>query len=120
MIEADTSILDDAAETAEAAVRDALSSRYDVAAIFAETGSDRPKQVVRYITAIALYYLHQRLPDRMTPERIVKDYDDTIANLTAIEDGKKATTLPLLTAPEGEHGNTKFRWGSQLPRGQNY
>lgn len=73
LLDQEPTALDQAADTAEALVRDALYSRYDVAAIFATVGTDRPKQVVRWITVIALYYLYERLPDKVVPERVVKN-----------------------------------------------
>lgn len=116
MIEATAAIVDDAEETAIAVIKDALSSRYDTTAIFATTGAGRPKQVVRWAVTLVLYYLHQRLPERMMPERTAKDYDDTLLILTEIEDGKKATALPTLPATSGHVANSKFRWGSNTPR----
>lgn len=114
-IDADNSLLDEAESTAIAVVRDALYSRYDVDAIFATTSTSRPKQVIRWVLCLALYYLHERLPDRIIPERITKNYDDTLALLTDIEDAKKSTNLPLLIKEDGEP-RTKFRWGSNTQK----
>jgi Protein of unknown function (DUF1320) len=116
MLEQNTTILDDAEETAQAVVNDALYSRYNVQRIFLYTGADRPKQVVRWCVMLVLYYLHQRLPDRLMPERLGKDYDDTLQVLSEIEDGKKATNLPLLPPPDGHAQISKFKWGSNAPR----
>lgn len=111
-IDEDTSILDEAEKTAITVVKDALYSRYDTSAIFDLTGEDRPAQLVRWVLCLALYYIHERLPDRMIPERIVKNYEHTLEVLTDIEDGKKSTDLPLLQKEDGTP-KTKFRWGSQ-------
>lgn len=115
VIEEDPDLLDTAEETAIQVVRDALHSRYDVAAIFATTGSGRPKQVVRWVMCLALYYLYERIPDKLVPERVVKNYDDTLATLNDISDGKLSTELPRLVGADGANP-TKFRWGSMTAR----
>ena len=120
LIDATTGILDDAEASAIAVVRDALYSRYDCATIFATTGDTRPKQVVRWVAQIVLYYLHERLPDRMIPERVTKNYDDTLGHLEEISAGRKSTNLPLLPAPEGHANISLFRWGSNAQRGHNF
>lgn len=118
MVEENTQIMDDAEDTAIAIVSDALYSRYDVEGIFALTGDDRPKQVVRWVLNLTLYFLHERLPERLIPDRVLKNYDDTKLTLTSIEDGKKSTRLPLLPDGSGIEGEvqTKFRWGSREAR----
>lgn len=116
-IDANNAILTDAEETAIAVIKDALHSRHDVDTIFSSTGEDRPKQVVRWVLSLVLYYIHERLPDRMIPERIVKNYDYTLEVLMDIEDGKKSTTLPSLNKEDGTP-ITKFRWGSNAAKSQ--
>jgi phage gp36-like protein len=120
LIDDDPTLLDEAEGTALAVVSDALYSRYDVDAIFALEGEERHKQVVRWVLVLALYYLHERLPDRLIPERIVKNHDDTLKVLTDIEDGKKSTLLPLLAAPEGYGQTSKFRWGSKRAKSHDF
>jgi len=120
LIDSTPGLLDEVEGTAIAVVTDALYSRYDTDTIFAQTGGDRHPQVVRWVLVIALYYLHERLPDRLIPERVVKNYDDVIAYLTDIEDGKKSTNLPLLDPPEGYSNTSKFRWGSSLKRSHDF
>lgn len=97
-------------------VSDALYSRYDLKAIFAKQAGDRDMQLVRWVITLALYFLYERLPDKIVPERVVKNYDDTISLLTDIEDGKKSTALPLLTITDTTTPFTKFRWGSNAQR----
>lgn len=108
-------LLDEAEATAIQVVRDALYSRYNVDDIFAQTGDDRAKQVVRWVLTLSIYYIYDRLPDRIIPERVKENYQDTINILTAIEDGKKSVELPLLTDADNED-LTKFRWGSRKAR----
>jgi hypothetical protein len=108
-------ILTEAEEYAMAEVLDALTGTYDVEAIFEATGSDRPKNVLRWITIIVIYYLYERIPDDFVPDRVVKNYNDTMDTLDAISDGKKKVSLPVLADEEG-NVSTKFRSGSQTAR----
>lgn len=115
MIEEDNSILDDAEETAVAVVKDALHAHYDNEAIFTKTGDDRDKQVVRWVMNLAVYYIYERIPDKLVPERVVKNYDDTILTLMEIADRKKSVDLPKITNADGVTA-TKFRCGGIEPR----
>lgn len=112
IIQSDSTILDEAEQSAIVIVRDALHTRYDVDAIFALTGNNRHLQVVRWVITLALYFLYERVPDRVTPPRVIKNYDDTLAYLLEIEDGKKSVDLPRRLNPDAEP-LTKFRYGSE-------
>lgn len=101
--------------TAIQIVRDALHTRYDTDAIFAKVDAARDKQVVRWVICITLYFLYERIPDLMVPDRVVKNYDDVMATLLSIEDGKASVQLPRLLN-EDDRPKTKFRWGSQTQR----
>jgi Protein of unknown function (DUF1320) len=119
LVDSDPSVLDDAEASAIAMVRDALFGRFDTDVIFGTTGSDRPAQVIRWMRCIMLYDLAGRLPEKMVSQRLVKNYDDTLATLTDIEDGKKNTALPPKkdTDTEGSLSNhTKVRWSSNPKR----
>jgi phage gp36-like protein len=115
IIDQDEELLDNAEITAIAVVRDFLYSRYEVDEIFATSGTDRPAQVVRWCTNLAMYYIYERVPDKLTPERITKNYDETMAILLEISDGKKAVDLPHKT-DDNDIPVTKFRWGGQAAR----
>lgn len=110
-----SSILDNAEDTAIQTVKDALHSKYDVDTIFAKTGTTRDKQVVRWVCTLVLYYVYERLPDKLIPEYITTNYDETMEFLKALEDGKRSTQLPRLENQEGKKP-TKFRWGSRKKR----
>lgn len=116
LLDSDDELLSTVEDTAMAIVRDALYSRYDVDAIFDTTGADRPAQVVRWVVCLASYYMHERLPGALIPDRVMERYKETIATLDAIADAKRSTNLPLLDAPEGRSTTSKFRWGSRDPR----
>lgn len=115
IIESDNSLLDDAELTAIAVVKDFLYSRYDVDTIFGTTGAARPRQVVRWCINIALYYIYERIPDKLTPDRIKDNYDYTLSVLLDISDGKKAVDLPHKVDSDSVPVS-KFRWGSQNQR----
>lgn len=106
-------ILDTAESTAIRNVKDALYSKYDVDAIF--SGTDKPAQVVRWVCVLVLYYIHERIPDAQVPERVVRNYDDVLATLEKIADGKWSIDLPS-KADEDNKPKTKFRWGSKPRR----
>ena len=116
VIDEDATILDEAEASAIAIVKDALASRYDVTDIFDPV--NRPPQVVRWVRYLMLYDIGCRLPEKMVSARLVKNYDDTVATLTAIELGEKATTLPVLVVNTegGASQKSKFRWGSNKKR----
>lgn len=115
IIQEDDTLLDLAEATAIQMVRDALVARYDVDAIFATTGADRPPNVVRWCTTLALYYLWERVPDRLLPERVKMNYQVTTGALQEISDGKASVELPPLIKADGTP-ETKFRWGGDDPR----
>lgn len=116
LIEAEEGILEQSEDMAVATVRDALFQYYEVDTIFALTGNDRPKQVVRWIIVLSLYYLYERLPAAMMPQRIKDNYDEVMGWLKDIEDGKKPTNLPHKMQSDGTSVSavTKFRWATKL------
>ncbi|HMN90251.1 MAG TPA: DUF1320 family protein [Saprospiraceae bacterium] len=115
IIDNDNVALESAELTAIQTVKDALHQWYDVDAIFSASGSNRPSQVLRWCIVLAIYYLYERVPDKLTPERVVKNYDDAIEMLRDISDGKLSVNLPRKTSSDGAV-TTKFRWGSVRAR----
>lgn len=117
VIDSTPALLDNAETTAISVVRDALHANYDVDDIFSKTGTDRHAQVLRWCITLVLYYLHERVPEALTPQRIINNYEATLEMLSSIEDGKKSVDLPRLVVDDVK--KTNFRWGSQPPRGHN-
>lgn len=115
IVDGNSTLLDDASDAAEAIVRDYLNSRYNVEEIFNKTGNDRHKQVVRWTLLIALYIIYDRIEDDLVPERVIKNYDETIATLKEICDAKMEAVLPR-RVDEKNATVTKFRWGSNKRR----
>lgn len=116
IIDTDTVLLDSVELTAIQVVKDALHQWYDTEAIFGTAGANRPTQVLRWCVILAVAYLYERVPDKLVPERVTRNYDQTIEMLRDISDGKVSLALPLKVRSEGEPV-TKFRWGSQTARG---
>ncbi len=111
----DSAILATAESTAMAIIKDALKSRFDIEYIFARTGSARDAQVVRWMITLVMYFIYERVPDKLTPKRIIKNYDDTMLILLDVADGKKSLDLKRVVDEE-DKPVTKFRWGSQPRR----
>lgn len=117
IIDADDTILDSVENTAIAIVKDALHLYYDTDMIFATTDSNRPAQVVRWCVVLAAYFLHERIPDKLVPDRIVKNYDQVMDTLTMIADKKLSVDLPVKKDDELKP-LSKFRWGGNTQRDQ--
>lgn len=115
IIDSDSTKLTNASETAESMIKDYLNGLYDTTEIFNRTGSNRHKNVVRWCLMLAIYYIYDNVEDQLVPERVIKNYDDTIAHLEKIADAKISAELPRKTDSEGDD-KTKFRWGSNKAR----
>lgn len=115
IIDNDDVALDSAELTAIQVVKDHLYQWYDTDAIFATSGANRPQQVLRWCITLVLYFLYERVPDKLTPERVIKNYDDTMELLLNISDQKLSVDLPVKQTAESAT-ITKFRWGSVAAR----
>ena len=109
-----------AAQEAQSIVRDYLI-KYDIDTELDKTGTDRHRSIIFYIKNICLYVIYERIEDDQVPERIIKNYDDTIETLREISKGKLTIGLPLApvdTDGDGEPDGyrTKFRGGSEPKR----
>lgn len=111
IIESNNQVLRDAESRAIAVVKDSLHSRYDTEEIFSQTDDDRAQQVLWWCINLVTYYIYNRIPDSQVPQRVVKNYNDTLSYLMEVADGKKAVDLPRLQ--DDDKPRTKFRWGSQ-------
>jgi hypothetical protein len=114
----DTNILTAVENTAIQIIKDALHPKYDVEAVFDTSGSDRPAQILRWSIILSVYYLHERIPDALIPERITAAYDETMDTLRDIADGKKSILLPR-ALDNDSNIKTKIRWGSETKRQHN-
>lgn len=92
-----------------------LRSKYDVAAIFALAGANRPKYLVMIVVDIALYHLHASIPGRFVPEIRRTRYEDAIAWLEKVAKGLVDPGLTLKTDPDTGEAITapSITFGSQ-------
>ncbi len=120
ILDGDTEKLDDAEAIAAAMVTDRLTKYYDLGAEWGKTGRDRNRRLLKWMIDLMAYYLYEGIADDDVPERIIKDYDDTLKELTRIEDGKTDADLPRRIKEETQRPKTKFRWGSQPKRSHNW
>ena len=109
-------MLDDAEIHATAIIQDAFYDKYDLDAEFAKTGDERHRNLLRWMLNLTVYFIYERIPDDEVPERVVKNYDDTIADIKAVEQGKRNTSLKKLIRADNLRNETNFRWGSNEPR----
>jgi len=112
-------ILDDAELQATAIIQDAFFDKYDLDAEFAKTGDDRHRNLLRWMLNLTVYFIYERIPDEQVPERIVKNYDDTVQEIKLVEQGKRNTSLTKLIREDNLRKETNFRWGSNERRTHN-
>ena len=113
--DSDDAVLDDAELQAMAIIQEALSITYDLDSEFAKTTDARHKNLMRWMLNLTVYFIYELVPDTQVPERVVKNYDDTIAKIEKLEAGKGNTTLSKIVDETGKT-NTVFRWGSNTKR----
>ncbi len=113
--EGNQEVLDGAEQSAMAVIQDALSANYDLDYEFAKTGTDRHKNLIKWMLNLCIYFIYEKVPDTQVPERVVKNYNDTTKELQQLEAGKKNTTLQKLVNEDGSNP-TVFRWGSNKAR----
>lgn len=113
--EDEDAILDAAEEDALGMVQKYLGNKYDMVLEFGKTGAARNKVIVRWAKVLVLYYIYERIPDEMVPERVVKNYDEVMKQLEKIEDGDAGIPgLPVITHEDKGQTQpvTRRRWGS--------
>jgi len=116
--ESDDTLLDKAEKTATGIITDLLSGMYDLDVELAKEGEDRHNNLLNWMLNLSTYLLYDRIPDDEVPERVVKDYDDTMESLHLIARGKLPTTLAPVEISEGV-AKRAFRMGSNDKRNHN-
>ena len=101
---------------AVAVVSNYLFYQFDTTTIFQQTGSNRNTLVLVWCKNVAIYILHNRLPNAMIPPVVDKNYDDTLKMLKDISTGKITPDLPKRTYDSDGDGTpdadtTIFRYG---------
>jgi phage gp36-like protein len=115
IIDEDDTILEMAFTDTVAQIENYLHQFYDTDQIFAATLDERSPVVLLWAKQIALYLIYERIPDELLPPRVEKNYDDTIAILEKIAEGRVSVKLPRKIKEDGKPA-TKFRWGSVQAR----
>jgi Protein of unknown function (DUF1320) len=129
LAEDEANILTDASKTAEDTIASQVNTVYSVNGELAKTGAARNFFILNMAVSIALYYIYQRADDNDVPEKVIKNYDDTMDALAAISKGKQTLDLPAReannsdtesTGNPAEHvitsGKGLRRWGSNRKR----
>lgn len=115
---ADT-IIEEAELQAISTITDRLSEKYQVAAELAKTVTDRNRTLLRWIEAMILYAIYARIPDDDVPARVIKDYDDTMAELEEIQKGRLSCSLTRVLDDTTGEIVTRIRMGSDPVRTHN-
>lgn len=117
--EATDSVLDVAEDEAIGVIIEMLDGQFDMNLEFGKSGANRNKALLRWVKCLVIYYIYERIPDAMVPERVIKNYDEAMAAMNELSDGKKNSTLTRKTetAADGTtEAVTKTRWGSVAAR----
>ena len=93
---------------AESTVKDYLRNRYDVNAIFDQTGDSRNVSILGKTIDICLFLLHRKMPSNMIPERRVFLYETAMHWLEDVSKGEKIT-LDAPTNIDADGNEVGFR-----------
>ncbi len=118
IIDGNENLVDNAEKTAIGIVYDMLSDRYNIDEEMTKTENDRHPVLKMWLTAITVYFMYAHIHDNEIPERVEKDYDDSIKMLKEIAKGKIPTNLTPL---QNKDGNAKryVRYGFNKKRNHN-
>lgn len=105
--------LTDAQARAMGFVKSHISGRFDTAAIFAATGSDRDPVILGFTIDIALYYLWRAVAPRKIPTHVKEAYDEAVLWLEGVKEG---TIIPEGLPANTNDSATTVRWGSNPKR----
>lgn len=114
----DDTNLDGPEEIAAQMIRDKTYGKYDIDAEFAKTGTNRNRTLIRWMLSIAVYFIYHDISDDDIPARVIKDYDDCVAELEKIASGKGSVDFERLTNTEGVSVTT-FQYGCDQVRSHN-
>jgi hypothetical protein len=114
MLEDNDGRVDSAINEGLSEVRSYLSSRYNVEAAFAKTGTARHPMLVRIAKDVVMYHLHSML--ETMPALRAKKYDDAREDLNRINRGRVNLDGEQLVVPENSTG-LDVGYGGNLPRG---
>lgn len=109
----DDTKLDRAEAVAISKVKSFLASRFDTAAIFSQTGTNRHPMVLDCCLKIALFELHMLINPRKVPTYRIEANDRAENWLKMVQEGMvEPTDLPRLVSPDGD----TIKYGSNPKR----
>lgn len=82
---------------AENYVKDRIGKRYDMAAEFAKTGSERSTTLLEILAHIAIWKLAATFPTVQLDGKRHYNYEEAMKNLAKVESGQLLTELPKIT-----------------------
>jgi phage gp36-like protein len=109
--------LNNAENLAIGMVTDACASKYDIEGELAKTGTSRNATLIRWMAVLTSYLMMGSIADADIPERVVKNYDDVVAELKAVNAGKMSVQLDRRV--ENGEKVTRFNYGSETRRTHN-
>jgi len=109
--------LNNAEKLAIGMVTDACASKYDIEGELAKTGTSRNATLIRWMAVLTSYLMMGSIADADIPERVVKNYDDVVAELKAVNAGKMSVQLDRRV--ENGEKVTRFNYGSETRRTHN-
>lgn len=98
---------------------------YDLSGEWEKTDAARNGLVLSWALSIACYWLYQRIDDEQVPEKVIKNYEETMDALENVSKGKFPLNLPPRDAGGGGGGGEEGpvidgkglrRIGSRQPR----
>lgn len=111
----DDTALETPEEIAEQRIKDACAAKYSIDSEFAKTSTSRNRTLLRWMLCLSVYYIYHDIPDNDVPARVIKDYDDCIAELEQIATGKLSVELDRIVETDGTT-TTNFKWGADTAR----
>ncbi len=112
-ITTDDTVIDQVIAQAESMVGGYLNARYDVAAIFSATGTDRDPVILSHCVDVALYDLHALINPRKIPELRRERYHYAKDWLDKVNQAKiNPPDLPLVDEGVKDY----VQWGSNTKR----
>ena len=89
-----------------ATIKTKLRKRYDVDAIFIETGADRNQEIVKHLSALVAYYMIRRNAARKIPTDFADEMKAAKKWLDNVRDGIETPNLPKIET------HTELQWGN--------
>lgn len=112
------SVVPEAIEDAEEFVKEFLRHRINVVNEFAKTGTNRNRSLLKHCSAVAIYFINQRIPTDVLPEARGIAYEEALEWLRDIQKGLRQTTLEEINSTEKTGYN--ITWGDATKNNKNF